>query len=33
MGDLVSAYNDQLEQMTQGVYGALGMADLLKPRG
>jgi NAD(P)-dependent dehydrogenase (short-subunit alcohol dehydrogenase family) len=30
MGDLVDPYNDQLERIHSGVYGALGMEDLLK---
>lgn len=30
MGDLMNPYNDQLEQITSGVYGAFGQDHLLK---
>ncbi|MEM9326753.1 MAG: SDR family NAD(P)-dependent oxidoreductase [Bacteroidota bacterium] len=30
MGDHISPYNDQLEQVMQGIYGAFGMGDMLK---
>lgn len=30
MGDPINAYNDQLEQVTSGIYNAFGMGDMLK---
>ncbi len=33
MGDLINPYNDQLEQITSGVYGALGQEHMLKLKG
>ena len=30
MGDPIDAYNEQLEQITTGIYGAFGMGDMLK---
>lgn len=30
MGDHIEGYNDQLEQITAGIYGAFGMGDMLK---
>ena len=30
MGDQIKPYNDQLEQLTAGIYGAFGMGDMLK---
>ncbi len=32
MGDNIEGYNNQLEQITTGIYGAFGMADMLKPK-
>jgi NAD(P)-dependent dehydrogenase (short-subunit alcohol dehydrogenase family) len=30
MGDAIAGYNDQLEQVMQGIYGNFGMGDMLK---
>ncbi len=30
MGDPIKSYNDQLEQITSGIYNAFGMGDMLK---
>ncbi len=32
MGDAIAGYNDQLEQITQGLYKNLGMEQMLQPR-
>ena len=33
MGEPLEAYNDQLETITQGIYSAFGMGELLKVKG
>ena len=33
MGDHIKGYNDQLEQITAGIYNAFGIGDMLKIKG